>query len=214
MRLRFGDCIFDSETRELIRAGQPRPLSPRAFHLLQALLEQRPRALSQKELHEWLWPETFVARSSLFRLVSEVRQAIGDDTHQPRYVRTVPRYGYAFFAPAADERGSGTGGRSAPTCFVLWAGREIPLADGETVIGRGPECAIRVDSPKVSRRHARIEVSRGKATLADLGSKNGTFLQGRRLDDAATLFGGDEICVGPAVLIFRTGGAMGTTESG
>jgi len=60
------------------------------------LLAARPRVLSREVLHETLWPETFVSDTSLARLVSEVRKAIGDEPHEAKFVRTAHGYGYAF----------------------------------------------------------------------------------------------------------------------
>jgi pSer/pThr/pTyr-binding forkhead associated (FHA) protein len=54
----------------------------------------------------------------------------------------------------------------------------VSLHDGENVIGREEDAAAWIESASVSRRHARIVVSGGTATLEDLGSKNGTFLRG------------------------------------
>jgi DNA-binding winged helix-turn-helix (wHTH) protein len=98
MRTRFGDCQLDTDTRELTRGGQAQRLTPKAFALLSFLVEQRPRALSRAELHDHVWPETFVGRSSLARLVHEIRAAIGDDADAPRLLRTVGGVGYAFSA--------------------------------------------------------------------------------------------------------------------
>jgi DNA-binding winged helix-turn-helix (wHTH) protein len=102
MRIRFADCQLDTDTRELTRAGQAQRLTPKAFALLSTLVEQRPRALSKAELHDQVWPETFVGRSSLARLVHEIRRAIGDDAAEPRLVRTVGGVGYAFAAEVVD----------------------------------------------------------------------------------------------------------------
>src|SRR5262249_6113751 len=60
MRVAFGDSIFDSETRELLRAKRPVRLQPKAFQLLEVLLRRRPEALAKDELHRVLWPNTFV----------------------------------------------------------------------------------------------------------------------------------------------------------
>jgi hypothetical protein len=85
--------------------------------------------------------------------------------------------------------------------------------DGESPIGRGPECTIRISSPRVSRRHARILVNGPRATLEDLGSKNGTYLEGRVIEGPRRLADGDEITVGSAVFVFRAVEATGTTRS-
>jgi pSer/pThr/pTyr-binding forkhead associated (FHA) protein len=95
---------------------------------------------------------------------------------------------------------------------VVWGERQIALFSGET-IGRAPEARISVDLARVSRRHARIVVTNGRAVLEDLGSKNGTFLRGARVAQPTELVDGDEIWAGSLVLVFRN--SLGdTTETG
>lgn len=210
--MRFGDCVLDMDARELRRGGERRELSPKGLQLLTLLLEARPRAVAKPEIHERLWSDTFVSDSSLARLASEVRSAIGDDAKHPRLVRTVHRHGYAFLGTATLEPAKGA---FAPApCRLLWGERQIPLAEGENVLGRGAEAAIRVDLGRVSRQHARIVVEGGRAILEDLGSKNGTFLRGQRIEGPAELADGDEIGVGTALLLFRTAQGDSTTETG
>ena len=100
MHLVFGDCEFDTGRRVLLRHGRIEPLSARAFQLLHFLLDRRPEAVSKAELLDHLWPGTFVSDASLHNLVAEVRSALGDDPRMARYIRTVPRYGYAFHGDA------------------------------------------------------------------------------------------------------------------
>jgi DNA-binding winged helix-turn-helix (wHTH) protein len=64
MRLGFGDFIFDSDTRELLRDQQPLTLPPKAFQLLEILIENRPKVLSKSQLHDLLWPKTFVVEAT------------------------------------------------------------------------------------------------------------------------------------------------------
>jgi DNA-binding winged helix-turn-helix (wHTH) protein len=207
VRLRFGRCLFDSDSRELIRDGARRDLSPKAFQLLDLLLQARPRAVTKQEIHERLWPKAFVSDSSLPRLAAEVRAAIGDDAKSPRLLRTVHRFGYAFFGPVAVAEGEEAA--LGEPCRVVWGERQIVLLAGENIIGRAPEARIFVDLVRVSRRHARIVVTNGRAVLEDLGSKNGTYLRGERLTQATELVDGDEIWAGSLVLVFRT--SLGTT---
>jgi len=65
MRLSFGDCVFDSDTREVFRAGRSVPTSPKAFALLDLLIERHPKAVSKAEIHARLWPDTFVSEANL-----------------------------------------------------------------------------------------------------------------------------------------------------
>jgi len=205
MRVRFGECVFDSEARELTRQGGAVSLSPKAFQLLSLLLERRPRAVSRAELHDLIWPRAFVAYTSLPRLVTEVRHALADRSRRPRFVRTVHGFGYAFTAEEVQEVPVPALGTPSP-CSLLWGKRKIRLAEGETLIGRGPDCGVQIDSDLVSRHHARIRITRGKATLEDCQSKNGSYVGGKRVEGAVTLGDGDSIKMGKAILVFLAGG--------
>ena len=108
----FGPFTLDDETRQLLRGTDPIHLSPKAFELLKALVEVRPRALSKAELHEQLWPDTFVTDANLGILIAEIRSALSDDARAPRYVRTLHGFGYAFSGIAA--RLTRAGVRPAP----------------------------------------------------------------------------------------------------
>ena len=212
MRVRFGPCLFDGGARDLRRDGVPQPLSPKAFQFLELLLQERPRAIAKQEIHERLWPDSFVSDSSLARLAAEVRSALGDDAKAPRLLRTIHRFGYAFCAEVIAEPAAP--GASPAACRLVWAERHIPLALGENLLGRASDARVVIDLARVSRHHARIVVGDGRAVLEDLGSKNGTFLRGQPLDAPAELADGDEICIGPAVLVFRTSAGTSTTETG
>ena len=102
MKVRFGAFQVDSETRQSSGVNGDIHLSPKAFELLSVLVSARPRALSKGELQEHLWPVMSVTEANLPLLVSEVRAALGDAAHAPRYIRTVPRFGYAFCSAAFD----------------------------------------------------------------------------------------------------------------
>ncbi len=214
MRIDFGEFALDSEARELARDGRRVPLTPKAFQLLELLVRRRPRALSKAQIHDALWPGTHVTEASLARVASEIRDALDDDAREPRYVRTVYGYGYAFVgqATARDAARTAAGGPLYP-CRLVWGKREIPLVEGENVIGRVEDAALWIDSTKISRRHACIAVSGAAATLQDLGSKNGTYLRGKKLSGPATLADGDEIGVGAVILVFRSARAVGSTET-
>jgi DNA-binding winged helix-turn-helix (wHTH) protein len=217
LRLFFGDCEFDPGQRLLLRHGSATPLSPKAFQLLELLLDRRPEALSKTELLESLWPKTFVSDASLHNLVAEIRAALDDDPRTPRFVRTVPRYGYAFHGdarPALSERSESKGPAPAtdsksaqPTGSgprLVSRKREWPLAEGANVIGRDRECAVCIDSGTVSRRHAKIVVTNGQATIEDPGSKNGTTVDGRKVRKPVALEEGAQVRVGSVTMTYRT----------
>ena len=205
MPLIFGPCEFDSLRHELLRHGRPTPLTPRAFQLLELLLERRPEVILKNELLEHLWPGTFVSDASLHNLVAEVRAAIGDTPRASRFIRTVPRCGYGFHgdvqeAPTAAQPASQA---ATPGPQLVTKRREWSLSEGSNVVGRDPDCGVSLEAPSVSRRHARIVVTNGKGTIEDLESKNGTFVNGRRITDATSVEDGDQIQVGSVAMMYR-----------
>ena len=213
MSVRFGQFVFDSGTRELRGRGGPCRLSPKAFECLGALLERRPQFVPRAQLQDRLWPKTFVAETSLRRVIAEIRAALGDDEGGPRFIRTVRGFGYAFCGAVEEEDESRPAAAGAVACRLEWGDREIPLREGENIIGRTDDAVAWIDSPRVSRRHARIVVSGGKATIEDLGSKNGTSVSGHRIERPTLLASGDEVALGPARMTFRAFHGTGPTET-
>ena len=212
MRLGVGDWVFDSDSREVVRNGSAVPLSPKAFDLLELLIRRRPKAVARSEIHEHLWPGTFVSAANLANLVMELRAALGDDARKPRILRTVPRFGYAFFAEAAASPDHS--GASRPfTCRLVWGPRDIPLDSAENTIGRDSTSAVWIDDVSVSRHHARIAIDDAGATIEDLGSKNGTHVRGRRIEKPTRLADRDPIRIGPASIVFRMFQKTGSTVS-
>jgi DNA-binding winged helix-turn-helix (wHTH) protein/TolB-like protein/Flp pilus assembly protein TadD len=106
MRRQFGGFTLDPATHELRRGEELVHLSPKAIQLLVCLAEDRPKAISKKDLHERLWPETFVSETNLATLIAEIRSALGDDAQKPRFVRTVYAFGYAFCGEVTEDDGA------------------------------------------------------------------------------------------------------------
>lgn len=202
MRLRIGDYVFDRESRELSRAGRPVPLTPKAFHLLGLLLERRPRACPKSELNEALWPDTFVVETNLANLVAELRAALGEKGRRDGSVRTVHGFGYAFAGEAHPEDPKDRRVRVSGVALIA-DGHKFVLANGENVLGRDPEAEVFLDDAAVSRRHARITVRGSRATLEDLGSKNGTFLDGKRVTAPTPLGDAGAILLGSVLVTVR-----------
>jgi DNA-binding winged helix-turn-helix (wHTH) protein len=214
MRLRFGDCLFDSETREVFRRKKPVHLSPKAFRVLELLLEDRPRALPKDELHEKVWPGTFISEATLASAIAEIRAALGDSGRKEQFVRTVHGYGYAFCGEAREAPRAAAGSPPEDTCYrLLWNGREISLVSGENVLGRDRQAVAWIDDASVSRQHARILIAEGSAQLEDLQSKNGTYVSGTRIDEPVELHDGEEIRLGSACLTFRVFSGAGSTAT-
>jgi DNA-binding winged helix-turn-helix (wHTH) protein len=215
MSFSFGPFTLDDETRQLLRGTEAIRLSPKAFHLLKTLLEARPRALSKADLHERLWPNTFVTDANLGILIAEIRSALDDDARVPRYIRTLHGFGYAFAASASEVTRAGA--RTEPggiSYWLIWRERKFALIEGPNLAGRSPEAGVWLDVPGVSREHARLTIADGSATLEDLGSRNGTFLGGERITAPVTLRDRDQIQLGPVLMTFRVwlSGAGTATE--
>jgi DNA-binding winged helix-turn-helix (wHTH) protein len=205
VRLLFGECVLDTETRQLLRAGEVVHLTPKAFELLQALLERRPRALSKAELRELLWPDTHVLEANLPNLVAEVRAAVVDVAQSPRFIRTIHAFGYAFCGEATELGAAGPHAEPEhPFVYsLLWEGGLVMLGEGEHLLGRDPRSVALLDAETVSRRHARLRIAGGKAILEDLRSRNGTFVRGERLVSPALLGDGEEFRLGSVPFTFR-----------
>lgn len=93
------------------------------------------------------------------------------------------------------------------TLVLLQGGEAIPYAlDAEaTVLGRAPECQIQLDSNMVSRRHAQVTREGSSYYLEDLGSGNGTYLNGKKIEERTLLRANDRLKLGPVLLRFETG---------
>jgi DNA-binding winged helix-turn-helix (wHTH) protein len=134
MPLGFGEFTLDTESRQLRQGDVERHLSPKGFELLRLLLDNRPRALSKAELHERLWPSTFVSEATLSSLVGEVREALGERAGRARFVRTVHRFGYAFKGTAT-ELASQSQPRDGVRCWIIWEGDKSAWARGRICSG-------------------------------------------------------------------------------
>ena len=180
-------------------------LSPKAFALLGVLLENSPRAVSKKALSDALWPDTFVEESNLASLVAEVRTALHDDARNPRYVRTVHGFGYAFTGEIRNAEPRVRAGT------LQTGGQDIPLFEGENILGRDPAAPIQIDHATVSRRHASITIRGDSVILEDLASKNGTFLDGERIAKPIDLEDGSTFVLGDVRIVFRKRMSVGST---
>jgi DNA-binding winged helix-turn-helix (wHTH) protein len=214
MRVAFGDCVFDRDRRELTLQGAVVPSGPKLLALLELLLDTAPRALTKDEIHKSLWPGTFVSDATLTSLVAELRAAIGDSARSPRLVRTIHGYGYAFVGDVtADARSVGRDADTQRSFRIVVGDREFALSRGAHILGRATDAAIFVDDTGVSRHHARITVDARGATLEDLGSKNGTILDGHVITAPALLADGSLIVLGTTALRFRILEALSSTDT-
>jgi DNA-binding winged helix-turn-helix (wHTH) protein len=197
MRLSFGAFVFDSRLRAVTRDGTLVGLSPKAVRLLEALIEARPAPVAKEALYERLWPRTFVETGNLHNLVAEIRRALDD--YDRTIIRTEHGFGYAFAMQATMADASSR---------YLFCFREevVPLHAGENIIGRDPASAVLIDSPDVSRQHARLYVSHDHVLIEDLGSKNGTFIGDERVSSPRLISDGDEVLIGKTLARLRRRG--------
>ena len=210
----FGNFVLDLDTRELRRGSDAVALSPKAYQLLEVLVVNRPKALSKSALQEELWPDTFVVEKNLVNLIAEIREALGDTATNPRFVRTVSRFGYAFRDVTSRDAAVDSQLRRITAHFrLVWPGGRAALTEGEYVLGRDPDLELFLDAHDVSRRHARITIVGSDASIEDLNSKNGTFVSERRVDSATRLVDGASIRVGSVRLTFTRVQNRGSTET-
>jgi pSer/pThr/pTyr-binding forkhead associated (FHA) protein len=139
-----------------------------------------------------------------------VRKALGEAAESASLIRTVPRYGYAFAGEAVVERTTEPG---VSRYMLVAHDADFVLPAGEVLIGRGPECAVRLHSSGVSRVHARVQVGEIRVMLEDQGSKNGTWVNGARVARPVELQEGDEVLIGTDRLVFRSSASMEATKT-
>ncbi len=95
---RFGPFVVDASSYRLLRGTDVIPLSPKIIDLLLYLVARQSALVGKDELFAALWPDVAVTDNALTQAVSELRQALGDDSSKPTYIQTVARRGYRFIA--------------------------------------------------------------------------------------------------------------------
>jgi DNA-binding winged helix-turn-helix (wHTH) protein len=208
--VRFHGFALDTGRRILSRSGHRVHLTRKAFDLLGTLIDEAPRVVPKDELHRRLWPDTFVTDATIASVVKEIRRALGDREDAEPLIRTTHGVGYAFTGRIQNHEHDGPA--EARYCLVSGA-RRVTLTEGTHDIGRDPLASVWLDSPQASRRHARITIANDAATLEDLGSKNCTLVNERRVTEPTPLSDGDSIQIGAAVFVFRVTNSMATTET-
>ena len=118
------NCIW----REVARI----PMAPKVFDVLRYLVENAGRLVTQQELLEAVWPETFVQPEILRKYILEIRKALGDPPNRPVFIETLPKRGYRFVA-AVTEDIAGVARTTAPETRLV--GREAPLAELNARLG-------------------------------------------------------------------------------
>src|SRR5215203_3291346 len=99
IRYRFSEFTLSPQRRLLVREGREVPLIPRYFDLLLLLIERRHEAVHRREIFDRVWTDVIVSDSALSQAVRTLRRTLGDDSREPRFIRTVSRHGYQFTFP-------------------------------------------------------------------------------------------------------------------
>src|SRR5688572_27635617 len=113
-RYRFGDFILSPRRRVLLRLGQEQPLIPRYFDLLVFLIVRRADAVHRQDIFDEVWKDVIVSDSALSQAVRTIRRTLGDDSREPRFIRTISRHGYRFVFPEVIEEEDDAAGPAAP----------------------------------------------------------------------------------------------------
>ncbi|AMY11856.1 Dye resistance protein [Luteitalea pratensis] len=224
--LRFAEFELDLGAFALRCPDGPLRLEKLPMEVLILLVQRAGTLVLRSELRATLWgPDVYVEYDSAINTaVRKIRRTLGDDADHPRFVETVVGKGYRFIAPVEGDatlhaQSSVCHGRSParwqcvfPSYSVKRGQQEFILEAGETVFGRDPNAGVYVDHPSVSRRHASIAIGSQGAVLQDLESRNGTFVDGRRIDRPTHIDHGALIALGAITLTFIVMAAAASTQ--
>lgn len=188
-RFRFGDFELDVAAYALRQNGLSVKLEKIPMDVLILLVRKAGILVNRAEIQAALWgPDVFVEHDSgINTAVRKIRRALGDDSDRPRFLETVVGKGYRFIAPVRPDGGAGAvpsdrARRHRPNHLLTRGKQEFVLERGENLLGRDAEARVYVDHRTVSRFHARISIESDAAILEDLNSRNGTFLDGRKIE--------------------------------
>jgi DNA-binding winged helix-turn-helix (wHTH) protein len=192
---RLGPWRVDPAACELRADDRTVRLRPKVMDLLTALADRPGEVWTKPELLDAVWPDVVVTEASLSVAVAELRDALGDQPSHPTFIETIPRRGYRLIAAVL---GGPRPLPESPSTTYSLVGRSLTIAldHGRIVIGRDPECDVRLDSHHASRFHAAVEVVGDRVLVEDLGSKNGTFVGDRRIEAATEIRPGDRVRFG------------------
>lgn len=226
--IRFAEFELDLGAYVLRRQDVPLRLEKMPMEVLILLVQRAGTLVQRSEIQAMLWgPDVYVEHDSAINTaLRKIRRRLGDDAENPRFVETVVGKGYRFIAPVESNVGpraplSASHGTSSPALWrrifpsycITRGKQEFVLEVGETVFGRDPAAGVYVDHPSVSRRHARISIGSKGAFLEDLKSRNGTFVNGRRINRPARVDHGAVIGLGPITLTFIVVAAPVSTQA-
>src|SRR6202047_3145254 len=179
----FQPFRLDTVNHCLWRAEERVPLTPKSFDVLRYLVEHAERLVTQDEILEALWPETYVNPEVIKQYIRGIRKALGDDPEKPVYIETFPRRGYQFIAPVSDESAASSPSFSSKGIV----GRKTALAEPGACLAsalRGQRQLVFVTG----------EAGIGKTTLVDAFHQQASFQPNLRIARGQCVegFGGKE----------------------
>src|SRR5467141_5026531 len=179
----FQPFRLDTVNHCLWRAEERVRLTPRAFDVLRYLVEHAERLVTQDEILEALWPETYVNPEVIKQYIRGIRKALGDDPEKPSYIETFSRRGYQFIAPVSDENAASSASFSSKGIV----GRKTALAE----LGACLASALRGQRQLV---FVTGEAGIGKTTLVDAFHQQASFQPNLRIARGQCVegFGGKE----------------------
>ena len=136
-RLTFGEYQLDLGSGRLTRGNTPVAVTPKAFAVLRYLAERPGQLVSKTDLLDAVWPKVFVGDAVLKTTVRDIRRALGDDSHTPRFIETAHRRGYRFIAPVVTEHPAAVRVATPPPPRVRYA-RSGRVNIAYEVVGDGP----------------------------------------------------------------------------
>jgi DNA-binding winged helix-turn-helix (wHTH) protein len=200
----MGAWLVEPMLDQISRDDRVVRLRPRAMDVLVGLAAAAGKLASKRDLIDAVWRTEYVSDHALTQVIAELRAALEDDARNPAYIENVPRRGYRLVATVTPLAPTVPPAREPSVPFRLQGdGGDHSLKQGANLIGRTADADICIDRTAVSRAHARIVVTGTTATIEDLGSKNGTYLNGARLEQPAVLTNGDDIWIGRSVARLR-----------
>jgi TolB-like protein/DNA-binding winged helix-turn-helix (wHTH) protein/Flp pilus assembly protein TadD len=162
-RYRFGDIVVDADAHTLERDGQPQALEPKAFAVLLELLRRAGSLVNREQLLDVVWGHRHVTPGVLTRAIAQLRTALDDDPHHPRYIQTQHALGYRFIGrievdatPAAPQSATVDEVRSDQAPGLAATASEAIGADAPVALQSEP-AAPPPTAPAADRRRERIE---------------------------------------------------------
>jgi DNA-binding winged helix-turn-helix (wHTH) protein len=222
----FAEFELDVGGYVLRRPDGPVRLEKLPMEVLILLVQRAGTLVQRSEIQALFWrPDVYVEHDTAINTaVAKIRRALGDDADTPRFVETVVGKGYRFIAPVESDatrqahssvnrgRASARRLRTFPSYSATRGKQEFILEAGKTVFGRDPAAGVYVDHPSVSRRHACLSIGSQGAVLEDLKSRNGTFVNGRRIDGPTNIDHGALIGLGAITLTLIVMAAPASTQ--